>query len=128
MDVRRADQTDPIYEHGGTCVSYHMLPKGSMFEETKGTWLEFVGEFELRPGSHLEPHRHDTHEFYYLLHGTARMRIGAEERDVAPGDLIHIPPNAVHSIWPTEGASFRALAFAVSSQEPGVDATPASFD
>ena len=56
------------------------------------------------------------------------MRIGAEERDLAPEDLIHIPPNAVQSIWPTEGSSFRALAFAVSSQEPGVDATPASFD
>jgi quercetin dioxygenase-like cupin family protein len=127
MDVRRADTTEPLIEHGGTCISYHMHRKGSLHDETKGSWLEFVGEFELAEGAYLEPHRHDTHEFYYMLTGTARIRIGSEERDVGPGDLIHIPRDAVHSVRPT-GGSFRAFAFAVSFQEPGVDYTPAAFD
>src|SRR5262245_51112017 len=128
MDVLRADDVEVRIEHGGTCFSYHMVPKGSMYDETKGSWLEFVGEFELAEGATLEPHRHDTHEFYYLLDGAACMQIESETRIVHPGDLIHIPPNRVHSIWPVDGGSFRAFAFAVSFQSPDVDATPASFD
>jgi len=127
MDVRRADETEINVEHGGTCLSYHMVPKESMYEETKGSWLEFVGEFELAEGARLEPHRHDTHEFYYMLHGRACMQIGSERRNVAPGDLVHIPPNSVHSIWPLNGG-FRAFAFAVSFQLPGSEPTPTSFD
>jgi quercetin dioxygenase-like cupin family protein len=128
MDVRRADQLEPQLEHGGTCRSYHMVPKGSMYDNTKGGWLEFIGEFELVEGAHLEPHTHDTDEWYYLLDGRARMQIGKEQRDVGPGDLIHIPRHAVHSIWPIDGPSFRAFAFAVSYQSPDAEPVPASFD
>jgi quercetin dioxygenase-like cupin family protein len=115
MDIRRASDNPPIVEHGGTCFSYHMVPKESMRDDTEGSYLEFVGEFELAPGSRLEPHRHDTHEFYYILEGQATMQISDEVADVGPGALVHIPRNVVHSIWPTDpDKPFRGLAFAVS--------------
>jgi quercetin dioxygenase-like cupin family protein len=119
MDVRNA-QVEPTIEHGGSCLSYFMFPKESVRDETMGSYLEFIGEFELKAGARLEPHYHDTNEFYYLLSGEAIMQIEDEQQRVAPGDLIHIPRNAVHSIWPaSDTESFRALAFAVSFQPVG---------
>ncbi len=59
MDVRNAD-VEPTIEHGGTCLSYFLVDKEEMRARTSGSYLEFVSEFELRPGAELEPHRHDT--------------------------------------------------------------------
>ncbi|TAU38000.1 hypothetical protein ELH26_35870 [Rhizobium leguminosarum] len=42
------------------------------------------------------------------------MRIGHEKCEVGPGDLIYIPPNAVHSISPLGNEPVRGLAFAAS--------------
>jgi quercetin dioxygenase-like cupin family protein len=119
MDVRSAN-VEPTIEHGGSCLSYFMFPKESFRDETEGSYLEFVGEFELKPGTRLQPHYHDTHEYYYMLAGQAVMQVEDEQRKLSPGDLVHIPRNAVHSIWSaSESESFRALAFAVSFQAPG---------
>jgi quercetin dioxygenase-like cupin family protein len=128
MDVRRTDM-EPEFEHGGTCKTYFMFPKESMRDETSGSYLEYVAEFELVPGARLEPHTHDTHEFYYILRGAAMMQIGSETRDVAVGDLIHIDRNEPHSIWPTdEEVGFRALSFAVSFKPPGATYEPTTLE
>lgn len=115
MDVRRAADMPVTVEHEGTCHSYFMFDKESVRADTLGTYLEFVGEFELAPGHSLAAHDHNSHEFYYLIRGSALMTIDGEEQSVGVGDLIHIPPNAVHSIadTSTDGQGMRALAFAV---------------
>jgi quercetin dioxygenase-like cupin family protein len=119
MDIRNAN-VEPTVEHGGSCLSYFMVPKESFREETEGSYLEFIGEFELKPGARLQPHYHDTHEYYYILSGEAVMQVENEQSVLSPGDLIHIPRNAAHSIWSaSETDPFRALAFAVSFQPPG---------
>ena len=121
MDIRNA-KVEPTVEHGGTCHTYFMFPKESVRAETMGSYLEYVAEFELAGGAHLEPHTHDSDEFYYLLQGRAIVQVDDEQQLVDPGDLIHIPPNAPHSIWSAdEAAPFRALSFAVSYM--GEDAT-----
>jgi quercetin dioxygenase-like cupin family protein len=126
MDIRSAD-VEPTIEHGGTCRSYFMFPKETYRAETEGSHLEFVGEFELEPGTALEPHFHDTHEFYYLLRGKATMQIEDEVRVLEVGDLVHIPRNAPHSIKASAPGGFRALAFAVSFQAPGETYTPTTL-
>ena len=118
MNVLNA-KVEPTIEHGGTCHTYFMVPKEALRAETDGSYLEYVAEFEIAEGSHLEPHRHNTHEFYYVLTGKATMQIGREKREVVPGDLIHIPANEVHSIAPVPGSSVRCLAFAASFLPPG---------
>jgi oxalate decarboxylase/phosphoglucose isomerase-like protein (cupin superfamily) len=119
MDIRNAN-VPPTIEHGGTCLSYFLIGKEEMRRDTLGSYLEFVSEFELQPGAALEPHRHNSDEFYYLLSGEARMTIAGEEREIGPGDLVHIPRNAVHSIRPRDpGQGFRALAFAVGYMPEG---------
>jgi quercetin dioxygenase-like cupin family protein len=114
MDIRRAAEVPVTVEHEGTCHSYFMFGKESVRDETIGTYLEFICEFELASGQSLAPHDHNSHEFYYLIRGSAVMTIDGEDRQVGVGDLIHIPPNAVHSITDASGAEgMRALAFAV---------------
>lgn len=114
MDVRRADEVPVTVEHEGTCHSYFMFEKESVRNETMGTYLEFVCEFELASGQSLAPHDHNSDEFYYLIRGSGIVTIDGEDRSVSVGDLIHIPPNAVHSITDTsEGDGMRAVAFAV---------------
>jgi quercetin dioxygenase-like cupin family protein len=124
MDVRNA-RIPPTIEHGGTCKTFFMFPKESIRGDTEGSYLEYISEFEIAPGTHLEPHRHNTHEFFYILSGRALMQIEREKREVGPGDLIHIPPNAVHSIAPAGAQTMRALAFAASFLPPGGSGTEA---
>ena len=42
-------------------------------------------------------------ELYFIQRGAGRMRIGAQERDVGPGDCVVIPPGAEHKLTNTGG-------------------------
>jgi|GEM_PF-294318 len=121
MDVRNA-QVEPTVEHEGTCLTYFMFPKEALRSETQGAYLEYVAEFELKAGKRLQPHYHNTDEFYRILEGEAIIQIDDEQRLLVPGDLVRIPPNAPHSIWSASSEKpFRALSFAVSymTEVPG---------
>jgi mannose-6-phosphate isomerase-like protein (cupin superfamily) len=61
-----------------------------------------LAEATLPPGAATEAHRHPhTEEIYYILRGAGRMTVRTEERTVAPGDGILIPPGACHRIQNT---------------------------
>ena len=58
-----------------------------------------LAEARLPPGASSTPHYHPmTEEIYYILSGSAVMRIDRETRHVGPGDAIAIPPGLVHQI------------------------------
>jgi mannose-6-phosphate isomerase-like protein (cupin superfamily) len=119
MFITRQDQVEKEIVHQTGAV-YWLVPEGSMREATEsGSFFDFISEFTLEPGTQLEPHHHDTFEFYYVLEGEAVMQVEREAHVVIPGDLIRIPRNARHSIWPTEGNSIRCLCVATSFQAPG---------
>ncbi len=64
----------------------------------------------LPPGGVTTAHYHPkTEEIYYILQGTARMRIGAETARVGPGDAIAIPPGETHQIENTGSESLTFL-------------------
>lgn len=93
---------------------------GELKDATTGGFLELVSEWEVAGGGLVDPHSHPTHEFYYIISGRGIMKIADEEREVGQGDLIRIPPNIVHSIWPlTENSGLRGLAFAVGIEGAG---------
>jgi quercetin dioxygenase-like cupin family protein len=117
MDVRSATHTQPITLHE-TVTVHSLIPKYELHDETEGTYLEFFDVFEVAPGRKIEPHHHNTHEWYFVLSGRLIVQVEDEARRLVPGDLVHIPPNARHSAW-TEGEErVRAVAFACSYQEP----------
>ncbi|MBI3877676.1 MAG: cupin domain-containing protein [Verrucomicrobia bacterium] len=60
-------------------------------------------------GSTMEHYHAKTEEIYYITHGTGRMRIEGELRDVHAGDAIAIPPGKRHKIWNTGAETLRLL-------------------
>ncbi len=114
MNVSSIEGVAPLPMHQGTVPVWWLVEPRALKEATAGGYLELVGEFGVEAGGELHPHSHHTHEFYYMISGRAVMTIEDESRDVVPGDLIHIPPDAVHTIRPVSGnAGIRALVFAV---------------
>ena len=118
---------EPISEHHGFVTSWFMYPKESLRSATEGSYLEFVNEFQLDPGVSIEPHRHNSHEFYYVLKGGGTMRVGDEERAMVPGEMVHIGPDEAHSLRAGD-EGVRCFAFAVSFMQPGESYSVADFD
>ena len=93
---------------------WYLVKPREMHDLTDGGSLELVNEFEVAPGSAVYPHEHPTHEFYFVMSGRGVMIVAGEERDVAPGDLVYIPPDTVHSLRPTGGGAIHCFCFAVA--------------
>ena len=120
MDVRNIEAKAPVVEHNGTVPVWWMIESREFKDITDGGYLELVNEFEVPGGGLVDPHSHPTHEFYYIISGRGIMKIADEEREVGQGDLIRIPPDVVHSIWPlTSNSGLRGLAFAVGIEGAG---------
>jgi quercetin dioxygenase-like cupin family protein len=120
MDVRNIENSSPVVEHNGTVPVWWMVNSREMKEQTDGGFLELVNEFTVEGGGHVDPHSHPTHEFYYVLRGRGIMTIGDEERPIGQGDLVHIPPDAVHSLRPiSDHAPIHCFCFAVGVKDSG---------
>jgi quercetin dioxygenase-like cupin family protein len=120
MDVRNIEDVAPVVEHNGTTPVWWMVNSREMKEQTDGGFLELVNEFEVAGGGCVDPHSHPTHEFYYVLRGRGIMTIADEERQIAQGDLVHIPPDAVHSLRPiSDNASIHCFCFAIGVKGAG---------
>jgi quercetin dioxygenase-like cupin family protein len=114
MDVRNIRDVEPIVEHNGTVPVWWMVPSRSMKDTTEGGFLELVNEFEVAGGGYVEPHSHPTHEYYYVMSGRGIMKIEDDEQEIGQGDLVHIPPDKVHTLRPTtDNAPIHCFCFAI---------------
>lgn len=69
-----------------------------------------LAEARLPVGASTQEHYHPkTEEIYYITHGTGRMRIEGEMREVKAGDAIAIPPGKKHKLWNTGTEPLRLL-------------------
>ena len=120
MDVRSIENVAPVVEHNGTVPVWWLVNPREMHEITNGGFLELVSEFEVAGGGLVDPHSHPTHEFYYVTAGKGIMTIAGETREISQGDLVHIPPNAVHSLAPiSDHAPIHCFCFAIGVAESG---------
>ncbi len=60
------------------------------------TYDRFLGVNTFGPGGVYETHAHESPMFYYVLRGTAKMRVGDEERVVGKGAWVYTPPGLKH--------------------------------
>ena len=59
-----------------------------------------LAEATVPAGGQTVEHLHRaSEEIYYLVAGRARLRLGQEEREVAAGDCVVIPPGTRHKLW-----------------------------
>ena len=120
MDLRSINDKAPEMEHDGTVAVWWLVEPRELKKETKGGFLELVSEFEVAGGSAVNPHRHPTHEFYYVTSGRGIMNVGGVKNLIVPGDLVRIPPNVVHSLKPiSKHAAIHCFCFAVAIKGAG---------
>ena len=69
-----------------------------------------LAEARLPVGGETQEHYHpQAEEIYYITHGTGRIRIEGESRDVGMGDAIAILPGRKHKLWNTGAEPLRLL-------------------
>jgi mannose-6-phosphate isomerase-like protein (cupin superfamily) len=118
VDVRNAKNIEAIKEHKNTVTSKFYFQFSELREATEGSYFQFFDECFVEAGVEIEPHKHNSHEFYYILEGIGIMRVGKDSKEVGPADLVHVPANEPHSIKGGP-AGVKFLAFAASFQKEG---------
>jgi mannose-6-phosphate isomerase-like protein (cupin superfamily) len=69
-----------------------------------------LAEATVPPGGETIEHYHRaSEEIYFFTHGTGRMRLGSDEREVEPGDAVVIAPGLRHKLWCTGPEPLRLL-------------------
>lgn len=69
-----------------------------------------LAEARLPVGGATQEHYHpQAEEIYYITHGTGRIRIEGEVREVVVGDAIAILPGKRHKLWNTGAEPLRLL-------------------
>jgi mannose-6-phosphate isomerase-like protein (cupin superfamily) len=70
-----------------------------MDRTTSGIERCSLAEEVLPVGAAVGRHHHtETEEVYYILHGTGRMTVGDESREVFAGDAVFIPRGQTHAL------------------------------
>ncbi len=77
--------------HLNTILAGPVLPEGleAPFEHAWG-YLDAPGEMEY--------HKHYKEEIYFFFKGDGFVRIDGEEYPVKPGDVVRVPPDAMHTV------------------------------
>jgi quercetin dioxygenase-like cupin family protein len=123
VDVRNAKDIPTVKEHNDTVTTNFLFKMEELREETVGSYMQFIDEFAVEPGVSIEPHRHNSHEFYYVLEGSGLMRVGDAQKEIELRDLVSVPRNVAHTLKAGPDG-IRCLAFAASFMEPGEMHTP----
>ena len=104
MDVKQLDQVPAFITKDGSEIRELLAYRNSTICN------QSLAEARLPVGGSTREHYHQrTEEIYYITHGTARMRVNGEMREVRAGDAIAIPPGSRHKLWNTGSETLRLL-------------------
>jgi len=105
MDVKHLDDCPPFITKDGSEIRELLAYRNSA--EIKN---QSLAEARLPVGAATEEHYHaKTEEIYFITHGSGRIRIEGEERDVKTGDAVAIAPGKKHKLWNTGSETLRLL-------------------
>ncbi len=104
MEVKNLEETSAFITKDGSEIRELLAYRNSAIRN------QSLAEARLPVGSATEEHYHpQTEEIYYITHGTGRIRIEGEVRDVMVGDAIAILPGRRHKLWNTGAETLRLL-------------------
>jgi mannose-6-phosphate isomerase-like protein (cupin superfamily) len=104
MDIKNLTEVSAFTTKDGSEIREMLAHRNS------GIRNQSLAEARLPAGSATQEHYHvRTEEIYYITHGTGRIRIDGEIRDVKPGDAIAIRPGQKHKLWNTGNETLRLL-------------------
>jgi mannose-6-phosphate isomerase-like protein (cupin superfamily) len=104
MDITNLDEVPPFITKDGSEIRELLAHRNSAIRN------QSLAEARLPAGGCTQEHYHiRTEEIYYITHGTGRMRIAGDVREVKVGDAIAIPPGQKHKLWNTGDEPLRLL-------------------
>jgi mannose-6-phosphate isomerase-like protein (cupin superfamily) len=104
MDIKNLNELKPFITKDGSEIRELLAHRNSAIRN------QSLAEARLPTGGSTQEHYHvRTEEIYYITHGTGRMRIGSEIREVKAGDAIAIPPGQKHKLWNTSSETLQLL-------------------
>ncbi len=104
MDVKNLDTVPAFTTKDGSEIRELLAHRNSVIRN------QSLAEARLPVGAATLEHYHpQTEEIYYITHGTGRIRIEGEIRDVVPGDAIAIRPGQKHKLWNNGTEPLRLL-------------------
>jgi mannose-6-phosphate isomerase-like protein (cupin superfamily) len=104
MDIKNLNEVTPFTTKDGSEIRELLAHRNS------GIRKQSLAEARLPAGGSTQEHYHvKTEEIYYITHGTGRMRIEGEMREVKVGDAIAILPGQKHKLWNTGKETLRLL-------------------
>ena len=130
-DAAQATKTEGAYKAGGGDYFFDVanltgLMAGPNYAPTFGPVIEGeltqVGIMTIPAGQSSDLHTHPNEQWIYLLKGRLHAVVDGQEREVAPGELMYIPANAVHNVdvLPGDDAHF----FTCKDLRHGIAGTP----
>ena len=104
MDIKNLNEVPPFTTKDGSEIRELLAHRNSAIRH------QSLAEARLPAGGSTQEHYHvKTEEIYYLTHGSGRLRIEGEIREVKAGDAIAILPCQKHKLWNTGNETLRLL-------------------
>jgi mannose-6-phosphate isomerase-like protein (cupin superfamily) len=104
MDIKNLDDVAPFTTKDGSEIRELLAHRNSAIRN------QSLAEARLPAGGSTQEHYHvRTEEIYYITHGTGRIRIDGEMREVKVGDAIAILPGQRHKLWNIGTETLRLL-------------------
>jgi quercetin dioxygenase-like cupin family protein len=102
-------QDVPVRAYGPENSSANRATRQILVGSDEGSANFHLRYFAVQPGGYtsLDQHAHD--HGVYILHGRARLRLGEEEFELGPGDVVYISGNEVHQFFALEKEPFGFL-------------------
>ena len=114
MDVKNLEDVPAFTTKDGSEIRELLAYRNSAVRQ------QSLAEARLPVGAATQEHYHaQTEEIYFITHGTGRMRLEAEEREVRAGDAVAIPPGQKHKLWNTGSETLRLLCCCAPCYEHG---------
>ena len=104
MDVKNLETVAAFVTKDGSEIRELLAHRNSCIRN------QSLAEARLEAGGATQEHYHRvTEEIYFITHGTGRIRIEGELREVKAGDAIAIPSGQKHKLWNTGTETLRLL-------------------
>ncbi len=88
LNALRANEGSPF---DGIALEYRHPQTGGSVLPTMSCWIQL-----LRPGEHTKAHRHTGSAVYHVVSGSGETIIDGQRFDWSKGDIIALPPWAIH--------------------------------
>ena len=104
MDVKNLNEVPAFITKDGSEIRELLAHRNSTIRN------QSLAEARLPAATSTQEHFHPrAEEIYFITHGTGKIRIENETRDVKVGDAIAIPPGQKHKLWNTGTETLRLL-------------------